>query len=362
MRTKKILLIVLAVSFSVLSFSRTKEVQEATKEYNKTAQVNEQTTLEIHNKYGKIDVKNWEKNEVQIHVTVKVTGSKIKDAQSYFDRTHIVFKDSVNLVYAKTVIDKEKSFFKWFEQTEKGSFEVNYEVYAPVYLKLNLHNKYGNIFLNEVHGYTQIFLKYGNLNANNLFFPAEKPLSTINIKYGNATISNGKKLVLNTKYSNVEIQKATALIAISKYCNYKIKTVLFAVCNSKYDTYKIENIKSLKFTGGYETLKIDTLSLKLNLDLDYGSVSVAHLLPTTKSVTIESDYTDIKLKVSREMNFTLDGDFDYADFSSPYGFSTFESKIDNQQSKIKGFCGQKNAGSHFSFNCDYGDVKIKNFD
>ncbi|RKX17711.1 MAG: hypothetical protein DRP35_10465 [Candidatus Zixiibacteriota bacterium] len=362
MKTKKILLIVLAVSFSVLSFSRTEEKKEVTKEYDKTAQVNKQTTLEIHNKYGKIDVKNWEKNEVQIHVTVKVTGNKIKDAQSYFDRTHIVFKDSVGLVYAKTTIDKEKSFFNWFEQIEKGSFEVNYEIFAPVYIKLNLHNKYGDIFLNEVHGYTQIFLKYGSLNANNLFFPAEKPLSTINIKYGNATIDNGRKLVLNTKYSNIEIQKVTALIAISKYCNYKIRTVSFAVCDSKYDNYKIANIKSLKFTGAYETLKIDTLSFGLNLDMDYGSATVLHLLSTTKSVAVESDYTNIKLNVSRKMSFTLDGNFDYTDFSSPYGFSTFWTKIDDQQTKTKGFCGQKDAESHFSFDCDYGDVKIKNFD
>ncbi len=362
MNTKKFLFIVLTVLFSTLGFAGNSKIQEVTKDTIRLFPVNEQTTLEIHNRYGKIDIKNWEKNEVRIHVTIKVSGDKVEDAQSYFDRTHIIFRDSVNLVRVQTIIDKEKSFFHFFEQMEKGSFEVNYEIYAPVYMKLNLHNKYGDIFLNEVHGYTQIFLKYGNLSAKNLFFPAGKPLSIINIKYGNAEIANGKKLVLNTKYSNVKIEHATALIAISKYSGYKIQSVLAAVCNSKYDTYKIGNIKSLKFSGKYETIKIDTLSRNLKLDLEYGSISIAYLLPTTKEVTIQASYTDIKLKVARKMDFTLDGDFNYTGFSPPYDFSIFSSKVDNQHSIIKGFCGNRNSSQHFSFICQYGDIKIKNFD
>ncbi len=365
MKTKKFLLITLSVLFISIVYSRTKDEPEVTKEYHKNFAVNEQTTMEIHNKYGKITVKNWAKNEVQIDVTVKVTGNKVKEAQKYFDQIHIIFKDSTNWIYAKTDIDKIKDVnFKFFyiETSGKGGFEINYEIHAPVYLKLNLHNKYGDIFLNEVHGYSQIFLKYGNLSAKNLFFPSEKPVSTINISYGNADVINGKRLTFNVKYSNVSVQNCLALIAISKYSNFKLQKVLAANCDSKYDTYKINRIGILKFTGKYETLKIDTLTKKLDLELSYGSLSVQHLLPSVIGVKTETEYAGVKINVSKEMNFSFDASISYGDYSFPENCEVSVKVNDYTSSKVSGWCGDKNAGSYFQFESQYGDVKIRNFD
>ncbi len=360
MRTIRVLLCALPFVFSAIILNaKTEEVK--TKVYEKNYTVNENTTLELHNIYGKIDVQNWEKNEVYIKVTIKVTGDKIKDAQELFDRTKINFTDSTDLVRVVTEFEKS-SFFDFLENISDNDFEIDYDVSAPVYLKLNLHQKYGDIHVNEVHGYSEFYVKYGDLFAKNLFCPTEKPLSSVNIKYGNAEIQNTQKLIFNTKYSNIKLQNAIGIVAISKYSNYKIESITAAVCDSKYDTYDIQNIQNIKYTGKYVTLKIDTLQKALEASMGFGSIDVKHLLKSVNNVTVAGSYTDIKLKVSKDMKYQLTAAMDYSDFSEPNGFTTTTHNVDNNHESVIGYCGDSGSTNQFTFTCKYGDLKIKTFE
>lgn len=359
MKTFKILLCLIPLVFSVV-FVHAKTDEVKTKVYEKTYPVNEKTTMELHNIYGKIDVQNWEKDEVYIKVTIKVTGEKLKDADELFKRTKINFTDSTDLVRVVTKFEKS-SFFDFLETLSNDDFEIDYDVSAPVYLKLNLHQKYGDIHVNEVHGYSDFFVKYGNLYAKNLFCPIEKPLSSVNVKYGNAEIQNTKKLVINSKYSNITLKNAIGIVAISKYSNYKITDITAVVSESKYDTYEIQNIKSLQYTGKYVTVKIDTLSKSMTADIGFGSLNVKHLLKTVNKVTVASDYTDVKLKIEKDMDFHLTADLKNADFSEPAGFNTIVKNVDDNKLNVSGYCGNANSTNQFTFTGSYGDLKIKLF-
>lgn len=360
MKTIKMLLCIMPFVFSTIILNaETDKIK--TKVYEKNYSVNENTLLELQNIYGNIDIQNWEKNEVHIKITIKVSGDNIQDAEKWFEKTKINFTDSTDKISVVTSFEKS-SFLDFLETVSDNEFEINYDVSAPVYLKLNVSQKYGNIHVNEVHGYSQFFVKYGDLYAKNLYCPTDKPLSSVDVKYGNVEIQNTKKLIFNSKYSNIKLQNAIGIVTISKYSNYKIATITAAVCNAKYDTYDIQNIKNIQYTGKYITLKIDTLRQALETDLKYGSLDVKYLLNTVKKISVIVSYTDINLNLSKNMDYQLSVIADYMDFSEPVGFIT-TTHIENDNSlNITGYCGKANSSNQFSFICKYGDLRIKLFD
>ena len=110
-----------------------------------------ETTLEVHNKYGKIQVATWDKDSVAIEVDMYLTESSSKKLRKLKEDIQIDFTGAQSYIIAKTVIESESgrlaSELKSIGNTISGSnkrIEINYMIHLPAYMDVVLKNKFGD--------------------------------------------------------------------------------------------------------------------------------------------------------------------------------------------------------------------------
>ena len=243
-----------------------------TRKYKKEYPVNKDTKLNIENKYGNIDIKNWDKNSISIDVTLTVKTSSEEKAQKLFDQINIDFSESGNVISVKTEFDE--NFGKFFHNDMDKLIDIYYSVMMPKNVPLDLANKYGNVFINELTSTSNIDIKYGNLKANRIVHNDEKPLTQITLAYSNADIQEDAWNKFDIKYSKLNIEDSKALVILSRYSKIYITKGTSIVSESKYDTYRLGNITNLVATSAYSNYKADEVSNKILTDTKYTDVNV----------------------------------------------------------------------------------------
>lgn len=99
--------------------SEQQDVQEFTKTVKKEFPINATGTVDLSNKYGKVDVHTWERDRVKIDVTIVVDARSESTAQEVFNRIQIDFSNDDSFVKAETSIETNKS---WWGEVPKLNF------------------------------------------------------------------------------------------------------------------------------------------------------------------------------------------------------------------------------------------------
>ncbi|RQP17704.1 hypothetical protein [Parapedobacter defluvii] len=196
-----------------LSFQKEKVIE-------KVYPVNSSHRLSIDNRYGKISIHNWNRNEVKITITIRTAENSEKRAQDALDRVQIDESTSGNTISLKTNISSSDSNW-WSSLTNGGgdrALNIDYEVYMPKRNDLTLANRYGPIELDDRDGKVSLSVSYGSLRAGRLnandnslsvaYSKAEIDYlqnGDVSVKYGGFTLSEGEKLTLAISYSGGEI-------------------------------------------------------------------------------------------------------------------------------------------------------------
>jgi hypothetical protein len=331
---------------------------ELTKEFHEEFDANENTVLKLLNKYGNIDVQNWETQKIKIDVIVKVKHSNSERAERMLGYINVVFSSEGNTVKAETKIDDK--FSRLSNWSNGNDFEINYTVQMPKTLDLDLYNKYGHVFIDEVEGHANIELKYGKLTVNKLGRGNDKPLNTVNLAYANgSSINECNWLKANIKYSGLDIEKAKAIVGYTSYMKLTVDEVSSVVLEGKYDVYTFGTISNLVMNASYSTVKADELSKKLEADTKYTNVTVKYVPPSFDGININTKYGTYRLGVDENASYNIDGE---AGYSKIYYHDTGKvSKIqENTSMKVNGTVGsQTDPSAKVKIVTKYGNVKLR---
>lgn len=326
------------------------------KEYNADAN----TLLIIENKFGDIDINNWDKNKVTIDVTITVDHRNEDKAKELLDYITVNFKQSGNTIEAITDIDDK--FSKWntfsFNDDDK-EFSIDYKVYIPNDIKLDLENKYGSVFINEIKGHADIAVKYGNLKINKITRGNVKPLSQVYLAYSKGTIEECKWLNINIKYSKLEIEEAQALIAITKYSKLYVDKASSIVCESKYDEYRLGSLTNFVASTAYTGYEINEIYKKVEIDNRYGGIDIDYVSADFEKISIENEYGDIDIGIDPNASYHIKGYAKYADIDYP-GIGKVSRIKENTSLQIEGLVGEdNNTKSYVEIETKYGDVDLE---
>ncbi len=234
------------------------------KTYSKTYTVDAGTKLDINNRYGKVTVNTWSKNEFKVDVEIQVTANKSDDTRKFIDRISISDSKQGQVVSFKTNIATDV----FGSSTSSRKIEINYVVYMPAKNSLDITNKYGNIELPDLDGKLVINCAYGSLQAKSLSNPANQ----IKVSYGDARIGSLKATDLDISYGSLVLGSVDKLNADVKYSSAKIGTISTSgIINVKYGSgIQIsnldENMRNLAVDAKYSTIK---LGLRDNEDADF---------------------------------------------------------------------------------------------
>ena len=329
--------------------------EEFSKNLHKEYDADANTLLIIQNKFGNVDINNWDKNKVSITVDHK----NEEKAKELIDYINIKFKQSGNTIEAITEIDDKFSKWNTFSfGDDNKDFSIDYKVNIPKNIKLDLSNKYGSVFINEIAGHSKISVKYGNLKVNKISRENVKPLSEVYLAYSKGTIDECVWLNATLKYSKLEIEECKALIAVTKYSKLFVEKGSSIVCESKYDEYRIGNITNFVTTSAYTDFEFNEISKKLDFDNRYGSISVDYVPEDFEKIDIENEYGNVDIRISPEASYNLKGYAKYADIDYPETNRISRIK-ENTSLQVEGLVGtDSNTKSVVNIETKYGSVDL----
>ncbi len=364
------LLLVIGLGNTQESFAYAKK--EFSKVIKEEFSISADGNVYLENKYGDVNIKTWDNNQVQVEVTILVNASSEDAANKVFDRINIDMTNTSSSVSAVTTLEEAKSSWNWWSgwsNNNEDDFKIHYEVMMPSTNHLNLKNKYGNSYVALLDAATKVEIKYGNLQMEGV----NNDLDLI-MGYGNGTISHAQNVDINIKYSQLEIEQVKDVDIISKYSSLDITELDNLKSTSKYDKYnlgilnklrsdgkydkfRIEQINELTAIAKYSNYTIEKLIQSADLELSYGGAKIRDLAPSFTAVNLDGSYADFNIEVANISNYQLDIQTKYADLRYPVDIDLTHEEKDNFSKNIKGNMGGKSGGL-IKARLNYGGIRI----
>lgn len=294
MKSKKITLTCSLLLIALAAFCNP-DLQEIRRKVTKTFQVGSNAELKVENKYGHINIIEWNKNEISFDIEIIGKASDNEDAKLMADRIDINFNQTGNIVSAETIFKEVK-----VRSNNRGT-EIHYTINVPSSVMMSLINKYGNIKLEKTAQPFKCELKYGNLIAGQLTGKS----NDIQCKYGNLTISEISSATITLGYGKIDVDKAGELSLTSAYSKIKMEQVSTFNASSRYDQYDLGIVKDFKLSeGSYGDFSIMRLDNLLDApSIRYGKIRIFGIASGFETININSTYTNIKLQVSPKLCF-----------------------------------------------------------
>lgn len=331
--------------------------QEKSKVIQKEYKVNSNAKVALNNRYGNLNITTWNKNIVEIEVTITVKGNSLESVEDKLSTIDVEFDASSSFVSAKTTFEKEQKSWSFWKKSSNLSYKINYKVKMPKTNSVDLNNDYGNIFLGDLSGKANINCDYGKitvgeLSANN---------NTINLDYcSSSTVSFMKNGNVNVDYSKITIDKAEDLKVNEDYSTIKFGKVKNINFNADYGSVSISEAENVNGNSDYASMRLGTIYKNLNIETDYGSVSVDRLAKGFESVIIDGQYAGIKINVDEDAVFDFVLDLQYAGFRYDDDQIEFFKKISKSTKKYyEGKFGKGNSNAQIKIKSQYGGVSIK---
>ncbi|MBI9034797.1 MAG: hypothetical protein JEZ03_10045 [Bacteroidales bacterium] len=283
------------------------------KEFN----VQADAKLDIENKRGSIECITWEKDVVEIEVTISVRTNDENKAKEALDKINVDFDASPNFISAETEI--ELSDFK----SVQLKYNIDFVVKMPAYLNLELENRFGDIYINKTEGKLKIDLAHGDLRLT------EAIHGDMDLKFGKASIGKMEKLDLELHYMNIDIDQIDYLNLDSQFSEVDVEQVRKLVLDSQSDYIEVGEVDTVLVNGQFTSLKINKLRSVLDSDCSYGGISVKYVDPEFKSITSEHVFAAMKLSIDSEASFDFDCQVSMGSCNYPEGWGDISKEKQN---------------------------------
>jgi hypothetical protein len=335
-----------------------------TRNFIKTLTAGRETTLEVYNKYGTIQITQWKKDSVMIRAEIKAVASDKEKLGKMFDGI------SINMTESKYQIRAETSFtqsigmlFENFKgMTSKiisydSKVEINYYINMPEYLNLKIENKYGDVYMEDNTGEFSISVSNGSFRANSL-----GKNSTLKLTFCDATVSSiasGKIDASFSEFSSNELGDVTINSISSKYWIKKAGTVTI---ESRRDKFDIDNIKTIKGTSYFTDFNLKNLRDEASLSTRYGNLDIDPVQSGFGSINLNTGYTDVSLGFEAGSSYNLDIRQLNSFLVISEKSARTEKKVLNEDKKeyiTSGTVGKNPGNSKVSIDATHGDIYLK---
>lgn len=255
--------------------------------------------VEITNRYGDVIVRAWDLDSVRFDVTLKAEGKTSDAVNKSMSRVDVRFLKVGSVVSAETTVGKNRGFLGNALNNVEGVVGANklsvvFEVWMPKGLSLDLINKFGDVYLEDLDSDVRITLAHGDMRAGKIGgrFVLEHSFGKVSIrdlKNGNLKLRASE---LNLDQSErLEIESGSSKIYIGK-----TKTTEF---NSRNDKIEIDDTQHLSGTGSFTDIHVHQVSHSARLELSYGELSLKQLSREFTGVSVISKAVDLSLGIDQ---------------------------------------------------------------
>jgi hypothetical protein len=299
---------VIGLAFVFLVAAAPLASQQYTKRIVKKYKVNNSTTVDIFNKYGKIHIVTWEKDSVYFNVDLRIkasSDSKLKKLKSNVD---FDFTGTEYYIIAKTRIGKHTNSVFTDLADIAGSFlssenkvTIDYLVKMPKHINLKLENKFGDVYIDDFDGNINLTISNGELKANDL-----NGNTVINLGSGDGVVNSIKDGKVIVSYSDFNIKKVDKLAIESRSSRINIDQASFLNLSSRRDKINLPEISELYGESYWSDFIIHKLGNELNFNMNSGNLSIDDIQKGFSFINITSEYTDMDLVFEKTSVYDID--------------------------------------------------------
>ena len=254
--------------------------------FERTEQVNRETTLEINNKYVTIEITNWNRDEISIKAEIEATASSREKTGKLIEGISIDISATKYMVRVTTGFAKTlNAFLQSFKgMTNKlisydSKVQINYLIKAPSYLNLKIDNRYGDIILDEWNANAYISLSNGSFKTKSLS---------------------------RASFSEFVIDEAASLRLNSVSSKYDLKEAGIVTVESKRDKFFAGSTGTLKGNSYFSQFRIDNLLNDIDITAKYGEMTVSRVSKGFDAISINAVFNDINLTFDPSASYSMD--------------------------------------------------------
>ncbi len=340
---------------------------EAEKKITREFAIQANGRLTIDNRYGDLDIAIGESNKIKFDITIRANSGNDRKAAEAIDRVHIDFSEGFNRVDARTVIDKSASWTSWFGSSSQ-EMEINYQVLVPADIYLELHNRYGNIFLEKTDRDAQVEIEYGDIRLGDInaklsldMAYSEGSISQIrqgefDLSYAELEMEDSDALSVEMKYTDLAMGSSARLQLVSSYGDFKGMDIDELVYSGKYDDLEIDRVKTIDAESGYTGIRLHGLEQTGEFDMRYGDLSIDHIGRGFNRLNINASYTGVALSFVPGTSFGIDAETNYCDIQH----TDLQVTMETQEGASSTLKGNRGTGGGMLFaRMNYGELTIE---
>lgn len=298
---KKILLLFLVVL--LLTPMAQAQMTQSSKKIERAFKLQRSTEVNISNKYGNIHLLNWDKDSVRFEVEITVRSSKPARVSKVFNDIDVSFSQSAFYVNATSTFGGTTGLWSEITDVTKSVLnagnetEINYTVHLPSWAKLNVENRFGNIYTTDHEGETEFKVANGNLQANRL-----QGKTKITIAFGNAGLQSITNGTVELNYADLELQKAGNLRLTTRTSTIHIEEVDELHLDSRRDKIILPKLKKISGEASFSRLELGLLENEILVNTNYGNLNIQEIAQQIQSFQLIANYTNIQLFLNKEQS------------------------------------------------------------
>lgn len=369
----KLVFSILAISSLMIGglYSNVFAKDKFTKNVSKEFVINSDGKVELSNQYGRIDVRSTSSDKVSIDIEFVVHAKNESTAEDIFERINIEFENNKGFVKAKTDISSNKSW--WGSSWKNYDMQINYSVNLPRTVKLDVDNKYGDVYISELENDLNLEIDYGTFNVgsiHDLVLQAKYSSGEIetchNLNADLAYVRDGDGLeidecqnaIIDSKYSKVQIKQAEEIKSDAGYDKYEIDAVGFFEIDGNYNDITLDRVDHLKADCRYTSIEVEDLTTSLDANIGYRGIEVNNVQEGFEILEVEGSYSSVRVSMADGASYSVDLSANYGEIDIDDVDINISHRVkDGSASVIKGEKG--NGGGKVSIDTRYGSIKIQ---
>lgn len=298
-------------SFSVLLLSLVSTMlhaedqsTEKKKIINKNYKVNSNEKLNVENQFGKVSVETWDKNEIDVEITIKVNSKSESKSLELLDDIKINENTAGASVYLKTVFPTN------MYNTGKQSMTVDYLIKMPANAPLNLQNKFGNVYMDVFKAPLQLNVSYGSIKINRLIGDNKR----VQVNFGSADIDAIDNIVLESKYSKVNIEKISKGEVRNQFGKTYINDAVDVQITQKYGDLDLRKVNTITAQIEFSNVDIDALGKSADLTLKYsGNADIGTIGASVDLLKVNASFSTVHMKFSETADLDFNAHLKFGD-------------------------------------------------
>lgn len=271
------------------------------KEIKNKFDINKNLHLKISNRYGKVQIKTWDKDQAQFRINISVESKTGEKAKKMLENINVDFTKGSTYINAETILGDFFTMRKLGNALfSGGKVNIDYMVIVPSYLKMQIIHKDGDLFMDSHSGELNIELSNGELTAHTFSGDSKIKLRSVKAKIDSLGVSN-----MDLGKTDLTIIEANKIVAESHDSHLNINSVETLSLRSSRDKVAIDQVEFLYGSSSMSKFEVNMLGDELKYDLKLGHMNIFSIHKLFNFIKVDSKFADLGL------NFTQDSYLDF---------------------------------------------------